>query len=288
MADERPTANQKAKDWETLINALPAILSTEYSKTDVDSNFEEIVQACNEVGQSPNVVFRQLKRISAAVVRQAKRENRRKDKVLSETESSSSDSSDDGQAIEFSNGIKTIAPLKTVDNHRKCSECGGPISKKSKGLCRGCYNDLHSRKCASCGGPISSKSKGLCRACHASRGKSAKKSMSNSTKKVEPKTPVRTSTKKVEPKTPVSKSTKKVESKKDICAQCLDDCVIFENDMCEECYSKTANKRANDTSEDTPVKRDLSKKKLKRPADDSGSESDSQPKKRRMTEDWDE
>jgi len=341
MSVEQSTAKQQVKAWKELIHSLPIILSAKNRKAHVESNFEEIDQACTEIGQTPDAVFRSLKRMSSAILRKAK-------KVESdEDESSSSDSSDDDEALEFSNVIeksKPKIPIKRAATDRTCIECDGPISKTSKGLCRecydklhsrkctscgrpvsrnskkskklckGCYNDLHSRKCTSCGGPISSNSKGLCRDCNNNRGssrscdscggpisnkskglckecyhnrpKSSKKSVSS--KKAELKKPV--SGKKAESKKVVSNSTKK-----DICAQCMNDCIIFEDDMCEECYSETVNKqgskRAKDNSEDTPVKRNSSKKKKsKRPANDSSSESNafSKKKKRRMTEDSDD
>jgi len=299
MSTERSTAKQQAKAWKDLVHILPIILSAENSKTHIESNFEEIDQACAEVGQTPDAVFGRLKRMSSAIVRKAKHENGQSD----EDESSSSDSSDDDQALEFSNVGKNSTQLKTVDVGRVCDSCGGQISKKSKGLCQECYKDSKRRRCSSCNGPVSTSSKGLCKKCYDNSFKSAKKSVSskkadpkksvsNSIKKVEPKKsepkkPV--SSKKADPKKSVSNSIKKAEPKKDICAQCLNDCEIFENDMCKDCYSETVNKRAKDTSEDTPVKRDSSKKKKsKRSANGSSSESDAKSKKRRMTEDSDE
>jgi len=334
MSTERSTAKQQVKAWKDLIHILPIILSADNSKTHVESNFEEIDQACAEVGQTPDAIFGRLKRMSSAIVRKAKRVNGRND----EDESSSSASSDDDQALEFSNMGKKTKPskLKQVDKGRKCSDCSGPISVNSKGLCRACYdkrqirsciscgaprsngskelcktcfnNRRSSRACISCNGPISKSSKGLCKKCYNEPPKSANESVSS--KKVdpkmsEPKTPVRNSIKKAEPKKSepkksvsskkadpkksVSKSIKEAEPKKDICSQCMNDCFIFGVDMCEDCYSETVNKRAKGNLENTPVKRDSSKKKKsKRSANGSSSESDAKSKKRHMTEDLDE
>jgi len=256
MSAEKVSAKEQAEAWKTLVSVLPVILSAENSKDHVKSNFGGIDKACTEFGQTPDAVFGRLKRMSSAIVRQAKHEKVQSNGDANEVDGISSDSSDGDQPLEFTKEAvkpKSNQPIKAAKG-RNCDSCGGPISKNSKGLCKDCHNNRGGkRSCDSCGGPISSKSKGLCRDCHNNRGKL-------------------TSSKPIGPK-------KHKKGERDICVQCMEDRIIVEDGLCEGCYEESAdiqvrqpNESAND--EEVPSIRKASKKDS---TDDEEASSDHDP-----------
>jgi len=121
------SSNSQAEAWESFVRLIPEILAGTKNKSQVKANMANIKQACSNLGQDPERIFRNLSHVSSAICNQVKEEK----SLQSEGKMSTSDDDKSFSLMIFNkasydqatrqrlfhNFLQSIADLKTANTN---------------------------------------------------------------------------------------------------------------------------------------------------------------------------